>query len=201
MSGNFPYFWGIAFLPGSASTYTFNDGSGANIGINESGNHSISTYVDAATTPVGMTFLGTNANFTISEAATSPAFININGAHSFAGIAAHTGASAFYVDGTHSVAGYVDAATSEPIAFNPKGTYGVASFYDQAAAPYAIRLAGTYSAGQIVGTGFSVDSGGTGTFNALKSAGLPTTAGTVKGTLCVDTTGVVYVKTTTGACL
>lgn len=31
--------------------------------------------------------------------------------------------------------------------------------------------------------------------------GLPTSGGTVKGTLCVDTSGVVYVKTTVGACL
>ena len=35
----------------------------------------------------------------------------------------------------------------------------------------------------------------------IRMTALPTSAGTVKGTLCVDTTGSVYAKTTTGACL
>lgn len=35
----------------------------------------------------------------------------------------------------------------------------------------------------------------------VNAASLPTTGGTIKGTLCVDTTGVIYVKTTAGACL
>ena len=35
----------------------------------------------------------------------------------------------------------------------------------------------------------------------LIAANLPTAGGTAKGTLCVDTSGTVYVKTTTGACL
>lgn len=35
----------------------------------------------------------------------------------------------------------------------------------------------------------------------LEAPSLPTSAGTIKGTLCVDTTGVIYVKTTAGACL
>lgn len=50
-------------------------------------------------------------------------------------------------------------------------------------------------------TFLTLDSTGATFGNGLKAASLPTTGGTIKGTLCVDTTGVIYVKTTAGACL
>lgn len=70
---------------------------------------------------------------------------------------------------------------------------------------------GTQSTSPI--TGALIDSGGLGVAGntyiqgllsiggALQAASLPTSGGTVKGTVCVDQTGAVYVKTTTGACL
>jgi hypothetical protein len=43
--------------------------------------------------------------------------------------------------------------------------------------------------------------GGIKFLTGLTANALPTTAGTAKGTVCSDTNGVLYVKTTTGACL
>jgi hypothetical protein len=120
-------------------------------------------------------------------------------------VATSGGSSALGI-GTFGAASFssaaIDDASTAPAGINMSGSKTLAAIRLAATTFNGIDLSsGTYSGSQITGINFSVSPTGGLSANTLKALAMPASAGSVRGTVCIDTTGVLYVKTTTGACL
>lgn len=122
-------------------------------------------------------------------------------AHSVAAIRdVSTSPRSLLIEAGKNVAAIEDVSTGPTFA-SIGGTKSLAGIFEHSTTPTGILLQGTYSQSQISGTGWGIDPSGSLTTVGVKATALPTTAGATRGTVCIDTAGVMYVKTTAGACL
>lgn len=124
------------------------------------------TTIDLGTSGVTGIGIGTftaasYSSAAISEASTAPVSLNVTGAKSLADVRlAASSPIGLSIDGTKTSSSISDTATS-PAGINIAGTKSLSAIRVAATAPTAIDLSdGTYSAWQILGKGFNIDTAG-----------------------------------------
>lgn len=149
------------FTPAKFSSAAISDRSTAPVGLNMDGIKSVADVRLASAAPVGLLFEGNKTIATINDTSVSPVGLNVTGTKSLADIRlAASAPSAVLIEGARTSSSIADSATS-PIGLNVTGTKSLTAIRLAATAQTAIDLsAGTYSAWQIFGKGFNIDTVG-----------------------------------------